>query len=72
MAIIETGTKHNKMSKLQEEILLEFCNESSLTKTDLKNRLKRHYPDINDSVKILIDRGYIEEIQKTKEKKGKR
>lgn len=68
MAIIKTGVKHYKMSELQKKILLEFCNESSLTKTDLKNNLKKFYSDINDSIKILIDRGYIEKIQGNKEK----
>lgn len=68
MAIIKAGTNHNKMSKLQEDILLEFCNESSLTKTDLKNRLEKHYPDINDSVKVLIAKEYLEKINSKKEK----
>lgn len=65
---IKTGTNHYKMSKLQKEILLEFCNKSKITKTDLKNRLKREYPDIFDSVKILTEKECVEEIERRREK----
>ena len=59
MATLNQAQKHYKMSPLQEQILCEIGRGTNLSKSSIKKQLKKHYPDVHDAVKILLDKNLI-------------
>lgn len=59
MATLNQAQKHYKMSPLQEQILCEIGRGTNLSKSSIKKQLKKHYADIHDSIKILLDKNLI-------------
>jgi len=47
------------MSVLQEEILREIAKGINLSKSSITRQLEKHYPDVHDAIKILLDRNLI-------------
>jgi DNA-binding MarR family transcriptional regulator len=49
------------MSSLQEQILCEIGRGTNLSKSSIAKQLQKHYPDVNDAVKILLERKLIKQ-----------
>jgi len=59
MATLNQAQKHYKMSPLQEQILCEIGRGTNLSKSSIKKQLEKHYADVHDAIKILLDKNLI-------------